>query len=204
MPACCISEFLIVFTWCLLHLSPDQTLRFFTVVTAQGMSSSTGGLGQEFCCGLPFPCHASPRTSSTSTQHLTIFKNTQSLAVPMRARHLQAPGLKQCLVFPPRVASLLLLLWDPSFASLSRANYSHSQFLQYQTLLLSSSEHFEDYDHSPWASTRGSAELGTAADSTGESNEAEATNWLLTISGEFGSGPEQILGVFCFEKIFLD
>lgn len=37
---------------------------------------------------------------------------------------------------------------------------------------------------------RGSAELGTTADSAGESNEAEATNWLLTISREFGSGPE--------------
>lgn len=37
---------------------------------------------------------------------------------------------------------------------------------------------------------RGSAGLGTTADSTGESNEAEATNWLLTIPGEFGSGSE--------------
>lgn len=144
------------------------------------------------------PCLAPTRTSSTSNQHLKMFKDTQSTELPMGANPWQwqrepgtsNPSLNQRLVFPPQVASLLLLLWDSSFANHSCASHSHWQSLEYQILLLSSSEHFEDYDHFPWASTRGSAELGTAAGSTGESNEAEATNRLLTISGEFGSGPE--------------
>lgn len=47
----------------------------------------------------------------------------------MGARPLQPPGLNQYLVFSPQVAPLLLLLWDPSFANLSHAKHSHSQFL---------------------------------------------------------------------------
>lgn len=82
---------------------------------AQGMVSSTGGLRQEFCCVLSFPNRRILILPYPEpVQHLKIFKNTQSLEMPMGSRDLLPPGLNHCLVFPPQVAPLLLLLWDPS------------------------------------------------------------------------------------------
>lgn len=48
------------------------------------------------------PYLALPRTSPTLTQHLQIFKNTQSLAVPMGSRHLQPPAYTSVWCSHPR------------------------------------------------------------------------------------------------------